>query len=304
MLDPLTLTAAEAQQLLDNGKTTSASLVEMYLDQIERHNHSGLHLNALISIAPKDKLLKTAKKLDNERQSGQVRGPLHGIPIVIKDLFTTTGLGLPTTAGTPSLQTATASRTAPVIQHLMDCGLIIVGTANLTEFCGLKYKGITPGWSPMGGQTQSPYVFGGLEKDEKMLGNSSIGGSSSGSASAVAAGFSPLSIGTECCGSLITPANRAGLFALKCGLNTVNTEGMFHYTNCIDFVGGMTKSVRDLNLLTTALMQKPETFDVDGGFRGLKIGFCNAEEWRLPEEVCSWPGDTWKDIVSIPNIRS
>ena len=112
-----------------------------------------------------------------------------------------------------------------MIQHLINSGLIILGTANLTEFCGLKYAGMAAGWSPMGGQTQSPYIFGGLETGEKLIGHSSAGGSSSGAAAAVAAGFAPLSVGTECCGSLVTPANRAGLYALKCGLDQVDMEG-------------------------------------------------------------------------------
>lgn len=137
-----------------------------------------------------------------------------------------------------------------------------------------------------------------------MLGNSSIGGSSSGSAAAVAAGFAPLSIGTECCGSLMTPANRAGLYALKCGLDAVDTGGVFHYTDSIDFIGGMAKIVEDLNLLTTALMQKTKAFDVEGGFRGLRVGFCDVRVWRLPEEICSWPGGTWEQVVSITEMEA
>ena len=297
-LDLLTLTATEAQELLQAGQTTSVELVNLHLSHVERHNHRGLHLNALISIAPRDKLVKTARKIDSERQAGKVRGPLHGIPFVFKDVFLTKGLGLPTTAGAPCFATAKSKRTAPLIQHLIDSGMIVLGTANLTEFCGMKYEGITPGWSPMGGQTQSPYIFGGLEEDEKLIGHSSIGGSSAGSASAVAAGFAPLSIGTECCGSLITPANRGGLYGLKCGLGEVDVEGAFHYTDCIDFIGGMGKSVEDLNLFTAALMKKPEPFDVRGGFKGLRIGFLDVKAWRLPDEVSNWPTDTREQMVS------
>jgi amidase len=304
MVDLLTLTATECQQLLTARSITSVELIETFLEQIEKHNHDGLHLNALISVAPRDKLIKTAQTLDDERRASKLRGPLHGVPIVIKDLFVTKDLGLPTTAGAPCFATAKAKRTAPLIKHLIASGLIILGTANLTEFCGLKYKGITPGWSPMGGQTQSPYIFGGLEPDEKMLGHSSIGGSSSGPAAAVAAGFAPLSVGTECCGSLITPANRAGLYGLKCGLDTVNTEGVFHYTDCIDFVGALSKSAQDLSLLTAALMQKAEPFELNGGFKGLRVGFCDVEEWRLPDEICEWPGDTRKQMVRVKNPSS
>ena len=297
MLDLLTLTASKAKALLEDGETTSVELVEIYLAQIEKHNHQGLHLNAIISVAPRDKVLKAARRLDAEREAGKTRGPLHGIPIVFKDVFTTHGLGLPTTGGAPCFATAKAKRTAPMIQHLIDTGLIVLGTANLTEFCGLKYEGITPGWSPTGGQTQSPYIFGGLEKDEKLIGHSSIGGSSAGSAASVAAGFAPLSIGTECCGSLVTPANRGGLYALKCGLGEVNVAGVFHYTDCTDYIGGMTKSVEDLSSLTAALMQRPEPFDIKGGFKGLRIGFTDVKEWRLPDEISHCPGDTREQMV-------
>ena len=90
------------------------------------------------------------------------------------------------------------------------------------------------GWSPAGGQTQSPYIFGGLEEDEKLIGHSSATGSSSGTAAGVAAGFAPLGIGTECVGSVITPANRAALYALKAGLDAIDTEGCFKYADCLD----------------------------------------------------------------------
>lgn len=180
--------------------------------------------------------------------------------------------------------------------------MILLGKANLTEFCGLKFKGLTPGWSSYGGQTQSPYIFGGLEKDEKLIGHSSAGGSSSGSAVAVAAGFAPLSIGTECCGSLITPANRAGLYALKCGLDTVDGEGCFKYSDCIDCVGGMARSVQDLAVFIAALQQRPEPFALDAGLAGLRVGFTDVKEWRLPKEIVSWPGDTRKQMASAKQL--
>lgn len=302
LLDVLTLTATDAQELLRTGRITSVRLVEAYLVQIEKHNHAGLHLNGLISVAPKDLLLENARCLDDERRSGHPRSALHGIPFVCKDVFVThPSLGLPTTAGAPCFASARAKRTAPLIQHLLDEGMILLGKANLTEFCGLKMKGLTPGWSPMGGQTQSPYIFDGLEEAEKLIGHSSPGGSSSGSASSVAAGFAPLSIGTECCGSLITPANRAGLYALKCSLGAVDADGCFGYTDCLDCIGAMAKSVDDLAVFTAALMQRP--FDTSGGFRSLSVAFTDVREWRLPEEICGWPGDTREQMVAPHRIE-
>ncbi len=298
MLDLLQLTAYEAQRLLQDGKTTSVELVEAYLDQIERHNHNGLRLHALISVGPRETLLKGARQLDTERKASKLRGPLHGIPIVVKDVFTTRGYGIPTTGGAPCFAEAKAKRTAPLVEHLTASGLILIGTANLTEFCGLKDDRITPGWSPMGGQTQSPYIFGGLETDEKIIGHSAIGGSSAGSAAAVAAGFSPLSVGTECCGSLITPANRGALYALKCGLDEVDVEGCFHFSDCIDFIGGMAKSSDDLAMLTAALMKRQTPVDITGGLEGLRVGFCDVKEWRLSDAMSNWPGDTREQMVS------
>lgn len=298
-VDVLALTATDAQTLLQDGRVTSVQLVKAYLAQIEAHNHAGLHLNAFTSLAPTETLLATAYDLDCERASGHRRSLLHGIPFVVKDVFAThPSLGLPTTAGAPCFATARAKRTAPLIQHLLDMGMILLGKANLTEFCGLKMKGHTVGWSPMGGQTQSPYIFGGLERDEKPIGHSSPGGSSSGSASAVAGGFAPLSIGTECCGSLITPANRAGLYALKCGHGEVSADGGFRYTDCLDCIGGMAKSVADLSSFTAALMQRTEPFETTGGFEGLRVAFTDVKEWRLPDEVCTWPGDTREQMVN------
>ncbi|RMZ03900.1 hypothetical protein D0862_05495 [Hortaea werneckii] len=292
--DLLRLTATEAARLLDEKKTTSVELVNAYLAQINAHNHSGLKLNALISVAPADLLLATARKLDQERSSGSRRSSLHGIPFVCKDVFVThPSLELPTTAGAPCFQTTVAKRTSPVIEHLLGMGMILIGKANMTEFCGLKTPDHTAGWSPTGGQTQSPFIFGGLEEDEKAIGHSSPGGSSSGSASAVAAGFVPLSIGTEVCNSIITPASRAGLYALKCSNGAVNGDGCFGFSQHLDCIGGMAKSVEDIAVLTSALLRRESPFDL--GTRlcdGLRIAFTELEGWIWPESACSWPGET------------
>ncbi|KAH8805331.1 amidase signature domain-containing protein [Xylogone sp. PMI_703] len=291
-IDVLTLTASEAIKVLEND-ITSEQLVNAYLTQIKAHNHNGMNLNALISVAPEQDLLERARALDQERRSGLLRSELHGVPFIAKDVFVThPSLGMPTTVGNPCFATATARRTAPMIQHLLNAGMILLGKSNLTEFCGLKEPMNTPGWSPAGGQTQSPYIFGGLEEDEKLIGHSSATGSSSGTAAGVAAGFAPLGIGTECVGSVITPANRAALYALKAGLNAIDTEGCFKYTDCLDCIGGMAKSVHDLNLLVSAMMQRPGVFDVSGGLSGLRIAFLDPKIWNISEKLCSWPNDT------------
>lgn len=174
--------------------------------------------------------------------------------------------------------------------------MIVLAKANMTEFCGIKMKGLTPGWSPLGGQTQSPYVVGGLAANDVLLGNSSAGGSSSGSAVGVAAGFAPLSLGTEAVGSVVTPANRAGLYALKCSQGSVDASGNFNFSDCVDCVGVMAKCASDVALLAAVILKAPEPFDPheDLGFRGMRVGVLAPEVWNLPSEVTVYPGETKK----------
>lgn len=301
-LDVLTLTAAEASQLLATGTITSVDLVHAYLSQISQHNHAGLHLNALISLAPTSLLLSHATKLDAERASGHLRSPLHGIPILLKDTYLTSTIstGLPTTAGSPCFLSSTSTQNSPLVQKLLDAGPVILGKTNMTEFCGLKYTGMTPGWSPAGGQTQSPYIFGGLAENESLLGHSSPGGSSSGSAVGVAAGFAPLTLGTEAVGSVVTPANRAGLYALRCGGGTVDGRGNFRFAEGLDYVGCMGKSAEDVARLAAVVMGREHGFGLlkEAAVEDVRVGFLDPGSWLLPEEVCPYPGDTKQQMLS------
>ncbi|KAH0042096.1 amidase signature enzyme, partial [Aureobasidium melanogenum] len=288
---------ARAVARLQKSAITAVDLVEACLDQIARHNHAGLHLNAVISVAPRDKLIAAAARLDAERQAGRSRGPLHAIPIVLKDciLTSTETLGLPTTSGCPCFAAATCVQNSPLVDRLLDAGLLIIGKANLTELCGLKMRPNTPGWSAHGGQTQNPYIFGGLEKNEKFIGNSSAGGSSSGSGASVAAGFAPLALGTQTGGSVILPANRAGLYALVCGHGTVPTQGNYCLSKEIDCVGAMAKSALDVNQLASVIMGKeiPLELEENCSFRGMRVGFLDPKVWHLPgNDYCNFPGDT------------
>jgi len=133
LFNPLTTTALELQALLQSGSLTSSEVLETYLEQIEKHNHAGQQLNAIISVAPKALLLAHAKTLDQEREDGKSRGPLHGLPTVVKDCFTfTPEMGLKTTVGSHVFARQTAKGNAVVIKQLLDQGVIILGTANLT----------------------------------------------------------------------------------------------------------------------------------------------------------------------------
>jgi amidase len=131
--NPLTTTALELQTQLQTGSLTSVQILQTYLAQIEKHNHAGQKLNAIINIAPLDSLLSQAQKLDEERNEGKLRGPLHGLPTIVKDCFTfAPEMGLKTTVGSHVFARETAKGNAVVIQQLMDQGIIVLGTANLT----------------------------------------------------------------------------------------------------------------------------------------------------------------------------
>ena len=209
MLPLLRLTASELQHLLTTTSLTSQDITLQCLSQIASHNHAGACLNAIISVPSHAQVLARAKLLDDERsQSGSRRvgrGPLHGIPVVVKDQFCTPSLGMDTTCGSFLLKGQKAIEDAVAIRKLQDAGAIILGKANLTELGHKKGVKLTSGWSAVGGQTQSPYVRGGVRSDAMPLGHSTPAGSSSGNAVAVAAGFCPVAIGTESDGSVMFP---------------------------------------------------------------------------------------------------
>ncbi|KAB2108123.1 hypothetical protein AG0111_0g4509 [Alternaria gaisen] len=256
--DPLTVSAFELSELLNAQALTSVQIVQLYLKEIEQHNRRGRQLRALISVAPKHEVLKIARKLDEERARGKIRGPLHGIPIVLKDnIMTDEKLGMDTTV----------------------------------EFCGLKNPSMPPGWSAVGGQCQSPYVSRHIEKRKLHWELSAPGGSSTGSAVAVASGFSTLAIGTDTIGSLITPANRAALYALKPTAGVVPMDGIFNLSKTFDAVGGMAKSAKDLVALMDAMMvptnreehtRSPHrSFKIKPDFGSLRIGICEPTIWKV-----------------------
>jgi amidase len=131
-VDVLTATGASLQALLADGSTATEALVDAYLGQIHKHNHHGMRLNAVISVAPRDDLVRRARALGEERRSKGARGPLHGIPLIVKDLYCTASLGMPTTAGMFSLANAKAKRDAVTVERLVEAGAVIIAKANLS----------------------------------------------------------------------------------------------------------------------------------------------------------------------------
>lgn len=253
--DVLTATIKDLQVLLVENKCTSVDLIEIYLDAIEKNNRDGLKLYAVIETAPKEQLLQIAREMDEQRSAGKPFGPLHGIPILVKDnLGTEPSLGMKTTAGSYALEDSVVKQDASVIKLLRDNGAIILGKANMTEWANFRqenpytpgsdeWKGaIHHGWSGRGGPCTSPY-----NPERTAL------GSSTGSAVAVAAGFAPASIGSETFGSICMPADRTGLYSIKPTVGLISSAGGIPLTSTRDVFGPMTKNAYDSALLLQVL---------------------------------------------------
>lgn len=283
----LTVTAVELQRLLTDGQVLSTQLIELYLAQIEKHNRNGLKLNAMICTTPREILFRLAEQLDTERAEGTVRSRLHGIPITVKDnIMTGPELGMPTTVGTFALEKAMARRNAPIVDRLIEAGAIVIGKANHSEMTGWKGFGVTTGWSALGGQTQSPYIVGGFKDGDKLCGHSAPGGSSSGSAAGVAAGFAPLALATETDGSIVQPSNRAALYGLKVTVGLLPTEGTAPWSSLTDSIGGMAKSSEDLTSLIEILSGSDYRKSLTRSWAGLRIGFVDPTLWSFSPVIC------------------
>ncbi len=192
---------AGLQQAMAAGTLTSRQMTQWSLDRIAALDDAGPTLNAVIATNPD--ALSIAEELDSERKAGKVRGPLHGIPVLIKDNIDTADR-LPTTAGSLALAGAPASRDAEVVRRLRDAGAVILGKANLSEWANIRSTRSSSGWSAVGGQTRNPHVL-----------DRSPCGSSSGSGAAVAAGLAVAAIGTETDGSSLCPASANGIVGFK-----------------------------------------------------------------------------------------
>jgi len=212
--------------MLGNGETSSVQLVEHYLTRIKRHNPQ---LNAVIAINPD--ALKIAKKLDQERKNGNIRSPLHGMPVLLKDNIEALD-PMPTTAGSLALKDNIVNRDASMVARLRKSGAIILGKANLSEWANFRSERSSSGWSGVGGQTRNPYD---LERNPC--------GSSSGSGAAVAADFATLAVGTETNGSIVCPSGANGIVGIKPSIGLVSRTGVVPLAHSQDTTGPMTRSV-------------------------------------------------------------
>jgi amidase len=230
---------AELQADMTAGRATSEQLVQMYLDRIEAIDRDGPRLQSVLAVNPD--ALAQARALDEERRAGRVRGPLHGVPILIKDNIDSLD-PLPTTAGSLALKDNVTGRDAPLVARLRAAGAVILGKTNLSEWANIRSSKSTSGWSAMGGLTRNPYAI-----------DRNACGSSSGSGAAAAASLAAAAVGTETDGSITCPSAINGLVGIKPTVGLVSRTYVVPISHSQDTAGPMTRSVADAAVLLTAM---------------------------------------------------
>lgn len=233
-------TIPELQRAMSDREITAESLVRLNIERINELNRQGPTLNAVIAINPD--AISAARALDQERREKGIRGPLHGIPVLLKDNIETTD-HMPTTGGSLALLENFAVKDAPVAAALRAAGAIILGKTNLSEWANIRSTHSNSGWSAVGGLTRNPYVL-----------DRTACGSSSGTGAAIAAGMAVVGIGTETDGSVTCPSSINGLVGLKPTHGLLPTTGIIPISHSQDTAGPMARNVTDLAILMTALV--------------------------------------------------
>jgi len=229
----------EQQARMQAGTLTAVSLAQRYLARIAAIDKAGPRINAVIELNPE--ALQIAAGLDRERKAGKLRGPLHGIPVLLKDNIATADR-MSTSAGSLALDGVRASRDAFITERLRAAGAVILGKTNLSEWANMRSTHSTSGWSGRGGLTRNPYAL-----------DRNTSGSSSGSGAAMAASLATLAIGTETDGSIVSPASTCGIVGIKPTLGLVSRSGIIPIAHSQDTAGPMTRSVADAALLLAAI---------------------------------------------------
>lgn len=227
------------QDLMGKGELTARELTRPYLERIEQIDHNGPKINAIIETNPD--ALAIAAALDRERAEGRVRGPLHGIPIVLKDNIDTHD-GMTTASGSLALQGSIAPQDAFITARLRKAGAVILAKANLSEWANFRSTHSVSGWSSRGGQVRNPYAL-----------DRSPCGSSSGSGAAAAANLCAAAIGTETDGSIICPSQTNGIVGIKPTLGLVSRSGIIPIAHSQDTAGPMARTVADAAALLGTL---------------------------------------------------
>jgi amidase len=225
------ITIDELQQKMSSGELTARAIAELYLKRIEAIDKSGPTINSVIELNPD--ALAIADAMDAERKAGKVRGPMHGIPVIIKDNIDSADKMM-TTAGALALEGNIASADAFIVKKLRESGAVLLGKTNLSEWANFRSNRSASGWSSRGGQTRNPYV---LDRNPC--------GSSSGSGAAVAANLCAVTIGTETNGSIVCPASVNGVVGIKPTVGLWSRSGIIPISATQDTAGPMARTVRD-----------------------------------------------------------
>jgi amidase len=237
---PLLETTIDQLQLkMGSGEYSSVSITRLYLKRIEAIDKKGPALNAVIEINPD--ALTIAAAMDAERKAGRVRGPLHGIPVLIKDNINS-GDKMMTTAGSLALEGHHAAKDAFIVGQLRAAGAVVLGKTNLSEWANFRSTRSTSGWSSRGGQTKNPYL---LARNPS--------GSSAGSGSAVSANLCVIAIGTETNGSVVSPSSCNGIVGIKPTVGLLSRSGIIPISATQDTAGPMARTVKDAARLLGAL---------------------------------------------------
>ena len=237
-VDVVELSVADAQAGMVAGRFTSADLVDAYLARIAAVDDSGPTLNAVIALNPNARA--DAEALDAERAAGTLRGPLHGIPVLVKDNIDVAGL--PTTAGSLALADHVPPDDAALVASLRSAGAVILGKTNLSEWANFRSTNSISGWSSAGGQTRNPYVL-----------DRNACGSSSGTGAAIAASLATVGVGTETDGSILCPSAVNGLVGFKPTVGVIPADGIVPISASQDTAGPMARSMADAAILMAAL---------------------------------------------------
>lgn len=279
----------EMGSLMARGELSAEELTRMYLERIEQIDRGGPRLNAVLEVNPD--ALEISRGLDEERRRGNIRGPLHGVSLLIKDNIDTADR-MTTSSGSLALEGHHAARDAFLVERLRQAGVVLLGKTNLSEWANFRSTHSSSGWSSRGGQTRNPYAL-----------DRSPCGSSSGSGAAVAANLCAAAVGTETDGSIVCPAHANGIVGIKPTVGLVSRRGIIPISHSQDTAGPMARSVTDAALLLAAMSgtdpRDPATVDADargvfdydphlkpGGLKGARIGVARGYfgfDWRVDE---------------------
>lgn len=238
LLDLEEITVEQLQERYENGNLTASQVVRAYTDRIEAIDNNGPGLNAILTVNPNAQ--EIADQLDRERRDGQVRGPLHGVPVILKDNINT--FDMPTTAGSRFMEGSVPPEDAFIVDRLREQGAIVLAKANLSEWANFHSSFSSSGWSGLGGQVNNPYDL-----------TRNPCGSSAGSGVAASANLATLTIGTETNGSIVCPSNANGIVGMKPTVGLWSRSGIIPISYTTDSAGPMVRTVRDAAVMLGAL---------------------------------------------------